>query len=630
MSDGTLVTAAEIARMASVGRGAVSNWRRRHTDFPAPVAGPGGTPVFRLDEVEQWLRERGKLTGSGPSDTVWRALEGDANVLERIADVATYLHEPGTTTLPEGVRRVLGDLDARSRDELVESLCGRAFERQQRQHLVSPPELARLMVELAGPVTGTVFDPACGPGNILRAAAEAGAERLAGQELDPVLARLARARLQGSRPATIVDGDALRADAFSELRADAVVCDPPFGYRDWGHEELGIDPRWEYGVPVKGEPELAWVQHCLAHVTPEGTVVVALPAGVAFRRSGRAIRQALLRRGGLRAMIALPAGVLMSTGIAVHLWVLRDPGTRGAEPVLLVDTGHHQPPRRGQVDWNAIHRDVLGSWQEFRKTGTVEEVPGQRKVVEPIELLDEDVDLTPARHLPQQPTALDLDVVDQARERLVRSLNKLGDLLPTVREARQGGRTSTTISDLARAGALVLRQQLGPLDTAETGDGPRVLTGRDVATGREPTERYAGDRDDVVPLRPGDLVVPLLAAGGGKPATRVIEADDLVLGPNLCLIRVDPTKLDVHFLAGQIRGGSTPRGSSTTASGVHRIDVRRAEIPVLDLGVQRRLGAAFRRLVEFTAGLRDASDVGERLARQLTDGLADGAVVPGE
>ncbi|GAA4227931.1 hypothetical protein GCM10022254_16830 [Actinomadura meridiana] len=40
--DEGMVTASEIARLAEVGRAAVSNWRRRFDDFPDAV---GGTPA---------------------------------------------------------------------------------------------------------------------------------------------------------------------------------------------------------------------------------------------------------------------------------------------------------------------------------------------------------------------------------------------------------------------------------------------------------------------------------------------------------------------------------------------------------------------------------------------------------
>ncbi|GAB3360207.1 N-6 DNA methylase [Amycolatopsis echigonensis] len=619
MSDEATVTSAEIARLANVGRAAVSNWRKRHPDFPEPV---GGTSTFRRDEVEQWLRKQGKLADATAADAVWRVLDAQPNALDLVADLAAYVaDQPGTKPSAE-VRDLLDGLPASERADLVEALCSRVFERQQRQHLMTPTGLSHLMVELAAPLAGVVFDPACGSGNLLHAADQA--ETLVGQELDQTLARLARARLNTE----IAVGDALRADAFPDLRADTVLCDPPFGYRDWGHEELGVDPRWEYGFPVKGEAELAWVQHCLAHTKPGGTVVIVLPASVSSRRSGRLIRQALLRRGAIRAVVALPAGALMSTGIALHLWVLRNPAEQGVDPVLLVDASHHQPPRRGQVDWASLEAEVLHPWREFRETGSVTDIPGRCRAVEAIELLDEDVDLTPALHLPPVPVELDLTAVAAAQSRVTRLLGELGELLPAVRQAPRATRVMTTIHDLSRAGALALFQQAGPVNTREGGAGPRVLTGRDVVAGESPTGRVSAS-EHVIPLQRGDVVVPMLAAGDAVVRPVVIEEDDLALGPNLQLLRVDETRMDPYFLAGQLRGAK-PRTFSSTLSGVHRTDVRRIEVPVLDLERQRVLGEAFRRIAAFQTGVELAAGLGTELAAQLIEGLADGAVEPGD
>ncbi|MYV70900.1 N-6 DNA methylase, partial [Streptomyces sp. SID2131] len=84
-------------------------------------------------------------------------------------------------------------------------------------------------------------------------------------------------------------GDSLRADAFPTLAADAVLCHPPFNERNWGHDELAYDPRWEYGFPARTESELAWVQHALARLRPGGTAVLLMPPAAASRRSGRRI-----------------------------------------------------------------------------------------------------------------------------------------------------------------------------------------------------------------------------------------------------------------------------------------------------------------------------------------------------
>ncbi|HMM49345.1 MAG TPA: helix-turn-helix domain-containing protein, partial [Miltoncostaeaceae bacterium] len=63
------ITASQIARLAGVSRSAVSNWRRRHADFPAPLGeGAGASPLFDRAAVERWLHERGLSTA--PADTV--------------------------------------------------------------------------------------------------------------------------------------------------------------------------------------------------------------------------------------------------------------------------------------------------------------------------------------------------------------------------------------------------------------------------------------------------------------------------------------------------------------------------------------------------------------------------------
>jgi hypothetical protein len=48
MDDDATVSAADIARLAGVGRAAVSNWRRRYPDFPPPVGGPASSPRVGL------------------------------------------------------------------------------------------------------------------------------------------------------------------------------------------------------------------------------------------------------------------------------------------------------------------------------------------------------------------------------------------------------------------------------------------------------------------------------------------------------------------------------------------------------------------------------------------------------
>lgn len=59
LSGVSLVTMSEIAAMAQVKRSVVSTWRRRHTDFPAPLGENVGGHLFHGQEVVEWLIAKG-------------------------------------------------------------------------------------------------------------------------------------------------------------------------------------------------------------------------------------------------------------------------------------------------------------------------------------------------------------------------------------------------------------------------------------------------------------------------------------------------------------------------------------------------------------------------------------------
>ncbi|OSP39536.1 hypothetical protein B7767_31020, partial [Streptomyces sp. 13-12-16] len=62
------VTAAEISRIAGVTRATVSNWRRRHEDFPEPAGGTESSPLYDLESVRAWLASRGHASAATPSE----------------------------------------------------------------------------------------------------------------------------------------------------------------------------------------------------------------------------------------------------------------------------------------------------------------------------------------------------------------------------------------------------------------------------------------------------------------------------------------------------------------------------------------------------------------------------------
>lgn len=301
MAANTEVTSADIARMAGVGRAAVSNWRRRHPDFPQPIGGPANSPTFALDAVERWLTDNGRLTAA------------------------------------DGMLRP----DPRSR--------GR-----------SP--LAGALASVVPAVTGgIVLDPGCVDGSCLAAVAALGGGRptYVGQCMDEADAATSRGLLAeaGARATDIVVGEPFDDTLAAYLgRADVVVSNPPpmplFAAED------AFDRRWEFGPPNRGDAALAWVQVAYSYLKPGGHAALTVPFGAATRASSRRTRAELLRAGVLTHVIALPERSGTAAG-PWQIWVLRRPTGRPTHTLRMVDLTGHGPQDIPQTRpaWEAIFLD---------------------------------------------------------------------------------------------------------------------------------------------------------------------------------------------------------------------------------------------------------------------------------
>ena len=437
-----LVTGSEIARLAGVTRAAVSNWRRRYGDFPAPVGGGVNSPLFDLAEVQAWLDRQHKGQQVSVEVQLWQALRGayGDDMLGGLVDVARFLigGEAGEE-LPADVARLARDLaESGGAAEAVSALAERFTDSVRRagSDQVTSSRIVRAVRHFAGEVAhdATLFDPACGIGSLLLAVGPEQGPRRCGQEADPRRATFAqlRAVLTANVGADIAAGDSLRDDQWTNLKADLVVCDPPVGEPDWGREDLLLDPRWEFGIPSRAEGELAWLQHAYAHTAPGGRVLMVLPASVAYRKAGRRIRAELVRRGILTQVTALPSGTAASHALPVHLWQLRRPPAPGDGATSV-----------RMVDLTAVDPD-----------GSLEPGPEHVADVPLIDLLDDAVDLTPGRHVEDSHRDYAVEYQTLRRE-LTEQVRLLAELLPAL-VAGDGPSSldgpTVSVADLARAG----------------------------------------------------------------------------------------------------------------------------------------------------------------------------------
>lgn len=613
----TLVTAADIARMAGVGRSAVSNWRRRYAGFPQPVAGTPASPLFTLAEVEDWLRDQGKLREVPLVERAWQELRvhagDDLRLPAALADAGERLLAEKTPE-PPAVAELAAEIGAA---DTVEVLFDRFHETRARSAAVPAAEIASLMAALAAEAA-TVLDPGCGTGELLLAARDNQARRLLGQEAIADLARLAAIRLRldhghghgdgsGHTAETVVrPEDALIHDAFPGIAADAVLCCPPSYPRTAEQALDSADPRWVYGVPPRMEPELAWVQHVLAHLSPDGLGIVLMPPAAAARRPGRRIRAQLLRKGALRAVVALTAGNQPS-----HLWLLRRPPGDVPTTVLMMSADDPET--------------VLATWRRFAADpgGTAEE-PGVSRAVPVIDLLDDTVDLNPARYLSPPPAEKTAERFVAETRDLKSVLKGLPRLIPDLRPADQPRPfTFVTVAELARTGQVEIHQAPARADPGD--ESAPLLTAEDLAGDRPPSGRgQPGGR--WITLRPGDIVVATAAAD--RLITRVVTTPGALLGPGLTLLRADPERLDPDFVAGALRSSANGQAATRQTGSNGKADLSRALIAQLALPEQREYGEAFRRAEELKAAARHAAAIGESLAQLLADGIAGGTLKP--
>src|ERR1700722_11772442 len=152
--EGDEITAAAIARLAGVGRAAVSNWRKRYPGFPQPVGGSFTSPTFDRAEVVEWLEATGK------ADQLSTAGRTDGGTLRVDAEVREDTEKRLLSLVPAGRRRqsVRQPIEQAARDLWITDL--------------KPADLlARTMVALlprstvSGPHSENelpaVLDPAC-------------------------------------------------------------------------------------------------------------------------------------------------------------------------------------------------------------------------------------------------------------------------------------------------------------------------------------------------------------------------------------------------------------------------------------------------------------------------------------
>ncbi|MFD7546273.1 N-6 DNA methylase [Streptomyces sp. NPDC059816] len=251
----------------------------------------------------------------------------------------------------------------------------------------TPREVVELIIELLNPKNHeSVYDPTCGSGGMLIASANLLKSHggrgytlsLNGQEAVTDTAGVARMNLfmHNLTEFKVEVGDTLRDPRFKKQdgsveQFDVIVANPPYSlkWKPWAN-----DPRAIGGVAPQSSADWAFVQHMIASMDPKkGRAGVVLPHGVLFRGGQEAtIRQRVLEKDLLEAVIGLPANLFYNTGIPTCILAFRAPGTKDPERqggVLFIDASNRfSHAKKRNVLGEADIADVVSAYHSSFET----------------------------------------------------------------------------------------------------------------------------------------------------------------------------------------------------------------------------------------------------------------------
>jgi primosomal protein N' len=126
----TLIGVFEIAEMANVSPSAIANWRKRFSDFPAPLAELKSGPVYSESSVKLWLARRAAADSAETVELFYDQLaskRGDPPELrEKVEEVLEKLQTEATSTKRPGI--LLGRVQS-GKTRAFLGVIARAFDR---------------------------------------------------------------------------------------------------------------------------------------------------------------------------------------------------------------------------------------------------------------------------------------------------------------------------------------------------------------------------------------------------------------------------------------------------------------------------------------------------------------------
>lgn len=385
-------------------------------------------------------------------DKLNKALGGieSANIaLEGVLDHIDFTRKVGQSKISDQKLRQLinhfGEIRLLNEDFEFPDLLGAAYEYligefadsagKKGGEFYTPRSVVRMMVRLLKPtLEHDIYDPCCGSGGMLIAAKEyidengqdGSKANLFGQEFAGTVWSIAKMNmlLHGMNSPDLRNEDTLGEPQHVEngelRRFDRILTNPPFSIQ-WGSKdkdkagnylwEPKFPERFFHEVPRGSKKaDLMFLQHML-HVTRDGGMIATvMPHGVLFRGGDEAkIRQKLIERDQIEAVIGLGPQLFYGTGIPACVIVLRQQKHDGANlvsgkpvdrqgKVLFINADREYFEGRAQNHLMPEHIEkIVTTFEEYRQ------IPGFSTIVDIDTLEENDWNLNIRRYADNAP-----------------------------------------------------------------------------------------------------------------------------------------------------------------------------------------------------------------------------------
>lgn len=211
----------------------------------------------------------------------------------------------------------------------------------------TPKSVVDLLVKMLKPISGTIYDPACGTGGIFVETRNETARNIKlkfiGQEQNSKTVFLAfmNAKLH-NLDLDIKCGDTLLNDLNPELKADYIISNPPFNMKDWGSEQLSEDDPRIISSINKNNANYMWIQHFIYHMAENGHAgfVISNGALTSTNKSDCETRKIIMQNNLLDCVVQLPDKMFFGTAIPSAL-VFFSKTRKTKDNVLFIDASQY-------------------------------------------------------------------------------------------------------------------------------------------------------------------------------------------------------------------------------------------------------------------------------------------------